>query len=461
MRRHITSQDAHEHDHAWMDSNHDMSCEERIDCLPIQDGLHHFESAANRLRTIVTCNLGICLEGFDFIVYTAFASIISQLYFPAENALSSTLLVFGGFGVAYIVRPFGGLFWGLYADHHGRRQALAMISVLTGIGTLMIALAPPYVTLGMAAPVIVLLGRIVQGFAASGEFASATAMLVELAPPKHQSFYASTQMASQVITIALASVLVLFLSSTMTPQALQSWGWRTVFALGALIAPLGFYMRAHMSESPEFIATAARPREKKLHLTEMFRQYPAELLCIAGIVVISSAALYMILVFMPVYAVRELGLSTRDVQLTTILCAIVEAPIILLAGALADRVGRLQIMVPAAIAYALVSFPLFSHLIASPSTMAFIVAQLVSVTILGFFTGPMPSAMSELLPTEVRTSGIGIVFNCVGAIFGGLGPFLITAIVGLTGDKAGPAYWAALTGSIGAIAVIVMQRRTT
>jgi MHS family proline/betaine transporter-like MFS transporter len=412
-----------------------------------------------RLRTLLACNLGVCLEGFDFIAYTAFAPIFAKLFFPAQNPLNGALLVFGGFGLAYFVRPFGGLFWGLYADRRGRRSALVSISIMTGIGTLLIALAPPYAMIGLLAPLLLLSGRLIQGFAASGEFASATAMLVELAPPRRRAFYASTQMASQVATIGIAYALVLILSEIMSPSALEGWGWRAVFATGALIAPLGLYMRAGMAESPEFVATRTIGVDQEFRIGAMLRTYPVALACIAGLVVVSAAALYLILVFMPVYAVRQLGLPAQDVQLAIILCVTAEIPVILWAAWSADRIGPARFLAPAVIAYTVLAYPLFATLIAHPSMGMFLGVELIAAILLGLLTGPMPAVISALLPTEVRSSGMGLVFNCVGALFGGLGPFLITAYVGMTGDADGPAYWAALTGAIGVLAALAIRRR--
>ncbi|HEY1124759.1 MAG TPA: MFS transporter [Sphingobium sp.] len=410
------------------------------------------ETDALRLRTVIACNIGVCLEGFDFIAYSAFAAIIGKLFFPAGDALSGALLVFGGFGAAYVARPVGGLFWGVYADRYGRRRALASIAVLMGLGTLGIAIAPTYAAVGIAAPFIVLVARLVQGFAASGEFASATAMLVELAPPGRRAFYASTQMAAQVATIGLATGVAIMLSDLLTPQALEGWGWRLVFGFGALLAPFGLYMRARLAESPVFLAMQARGEARRVPIGSVLRAHGGALAQIAGIVVISAAALYLILVFMPVFASQQLGLPPRAVRLAVILCAFAEVPVVLLAGWAADRWGAPRVLLLAALAYALVAPALLAWLVHAPSLKAFVIVELVSALLLGVMTGPMPLVISGLLPANVRSSGIGLVFNLVGAIFGGLGPFLITAYVGTTGDLAGPAWWALLTALAGVLA---------
>lgn len=446
----------------------DTVCHEKPLTLTLEreSGLNTLNSDDNAARwrrwhALVTCNIGVCLEGFDFIAYTAFAPILARQFFPVSDPLSSTLLVFLGFGAAYIARPLGGLFWGLYADRAGRRRALASIAVMMGLGTAVIAIAPPYAVIGLAAPVLVMLGRLIQGFAASGEFASATAMLVELAPVGRKTLYASTQMASQVLTIALAMGAVLLLSALLQPAVLENWGWRIAFAVGALVAPLGVYMRMRMIESPEFLALRARSQPATPAAGAMLKSLGVHwraLTAIGGIVVISAAALYLILVFMPVHAINTLGLPAADVRRATILCALFEVPVIIIAAVLADRIGGVRVMLPAALLWALAAWPLYAWMVEVPAISRFLAAQLIAVTLLGALSGPMPAVMSGLLPTALRSSGIGFVFNAVGAVFGGLGPFLITVLIAATGDPAAPAWWAALTGAVGAVTLIWLAR---
>jgi len=409
-------------------------------------------------RTIAACNIGVCLEGFDFIAYSAFAVLFSRLYFPSGSALVSTLLTFGGFATAYLVRPLGGLFWGVFADRRGRRAALAWTALLMGVGTAMVAVAPPYAAIGVAAPLLILVARAIQGFAVSGEFASATALLVEIAPPHRRALYASTQMASQVVTAGLAAAAVLALSALLPAAAIESWGWRLVFGLGTLIGPVGLWMRARMAESPEFTALAAGHRTARAPLTDLLARFPRELLGMAGLIVISSAALYLILVFLPLFAVRELGLSQTQAQFSTILAVSVEAGVILAAGWLADRIGSLPLLALASLAYAAAAWPLFAWLVAAPGFERLMLVQLVAAALLGTISGPLPLAMSALLPAQVRTTGVGLVYNFVGALFGGLGPMIITAAIAATGDRSAPAWWAAGTGLVGALAALALWR---
>ena len=384
--------------------------------------------------------------------------MFAKLYFPATSTLAATLLTFGGFATAYLVRPVGGLFWGIYGDRKGRRAALAWTAILMALGTALIAVAPSYAAIDMAAPGLILLARLLQGFAVSGEFASATAMLVEIAPPGRRALYASTQMAAQVLTAGLAAAIVLALTVSLPPAAVESWGWRLVFGLGTLVGPVGFWMRRRMDESPVFRRLAEAHRTARAPLREIFARYPRELLGMAGLIVISSAALYLIIIFLPLYAARELGIPASETQASTIIATSVEAVIILAAGRLADRAGALPVLAVGSAAYALAAWPLFAALVAAPSFGSLVAVQLAAAVLLGVISAPLPYAMSQLLPAEVRTTGVGLIYNAVGAVFGGLGPLIVTALVAMTGDKAAPAWWAAATGVVGAIAAFWLWR---
>jgi len=311
----------------------------------------------------------------------------------------------------------------------------------------------------MAAPALILLARLLQGFAVSGEFASATAMLVEIAPPGRRALYASTQMATQVLTAGLAAATVLALYAFLPVAAVESWGWRLVFGFGTLIGPVGFWMRSRMAESPVFRDLAAAHRTVRTPLREVFARHGADLAGMAGLIVISSAALYLIIIFLPLFAVRELGIGQTEAQISTIVATSVEAVVILAVGRLADRTGPLPLLAIGATLYAAAAWPLFAGLVAEPSFARLVTVQLVAAILLGVISAPLPYAMSRLLPAQVRTTGVGLVYNAVGAVFGGLGPLIVTALIAATGDRTAPAWWAAATGAVGAFAAFWLWRR--
>jgi MFS family permease len=410
-------------------------------------------------RAVVACVLGVCFEGFDFIVYSMLSFVIAKLYFPTGSELTSVLLAFATFGLAYVVRPISGIFWGVYADKLGRRNSLVWISWMMAGATAIIALAPTYASIGLWAPVLIVLARLLQGFSAGGEFASATAMLIEYAPPHKRGLYASWQMAAQVATIGVAAGLVLILTGSLSRADLESWGWRIPFAVGILIGPIGYYIRSRLADSPEFTQYLKRESgPEKTPLRVVLKQFRRESLGGAGLVLIGSASFYLILIYLPLYAARELHVPMRDAQLATILCCAVQFFVCLLSGALSDRHGRRAVLLPAAVLYVLVSYPLFAQLIANPSFTTLLIAQMPINILVGMLSGPMPATLAELYPTQVRSSGVGLVYNIVGAIFGGLGPLIITWLIATTGDRASPAYWAVATGLAGIVAILSLRK---
>ena len=326
------------------------------------------------------------------------------------------------------------------------------------VGTAIIALAPPFAAIGIAAPLLILLARLIQGFAVSGEFASATAMLVEAAPPNRRALYASTQMATQVFTAGLAAAIVLGLYALLPPAAVEEWGWRVVFGLGTLIGPVGFWIRSRMAESPEYLALELRHARSDAPLRTVLTQFPRELLGMAGLIVISSAALYLVLIFLPLFAVRELGLAQTDAYVATIVATLAEAAAILALGRLADRTGTLPMLVAGSLAWAALAWPLFAWLVAEPGFARLVTVQTAAALLLAAISAPLPLAMSQLLPAQVRTTGVGLVYNLVGAVFGGLGPLIVTALIAATGDRTAPAWWAAGTGLVGAAAAMALWR---
>lgn len=410
-------------------------------------------------RAVVACVLGICFEGFDFIVYSMLSFVIAKLYFPTGSELTSVLLAFATFGLAYVVRPLSGIFWGIYADKMGRRNALVWISWMMAGATAIIAFAPTYASIGFWAPALIVLARLLQGFSAGGEFASATAMLIEYAPPHRRGLYASWQMAAQVATIGVAAGLVLILTSTLSHGELESWGWRIPFAVGILIGPIGYYMRSRLADSPEFTQYIQREGgPERTPLRVVLKKFRRESLSGAGLVLIGSASFYLILVYLPLYAARELHVPMKDAQIATIICCAVQFFVCLAAGALSDRFGRRAILLPAAILYVLISYPLFAQLIAHPAFTTLLVAQMPINILVGLLSGAMPVTLAELYPTQVRSSGVGLVYNIVGAVFGGLGPLIITWLIASTGDRASPAYWAIATGVVGVVAILSLRK---
>jgi MHS family proline/betaine transporter-like MFS transporter len=405
-------------------------------------------------RAVIACLVGYAFEGLDFIVFGMLSFVLSRLYFPSDNEVASLMLTLATFGVGYVIRPLGGIFWGIYADRHGRKAALVALSVLMAVATAIIAITPGFASIGIWAPVIIVIARLMQGFSLGGEFASATSLLIEYATPGRRGFYASWQMLTLVATVAVGSFGVYLLTQYLSPADFSAWGWRLFFIVGVIIGPIGYYIRKRVDETPEFQEYQRTRRGiVKSPLREVIREYPFELVSGAGTVLAGTSVFYLTFIYVPIYAMRELKIAVGTVQLTTIAAAALCSVLILLAGHLSDRIGRRAVLLPAAIVSALIGYPLFAQLIATPDSLSLLIFQCGVGAVLAFISGPTPAALSEVYPVHIRASGVGLVYNLIAAVFGGLGPLFVQWLLTVTGDKAAPGYWMTATGVIGAAAI--------
>lgn len=419
--------------------------------------------AQMRRRVVISSTIGNALEWFDFTVFGLFAGIIAKLFFPADNPSSSLLLTFATFGIAFAARPLGGLVFGLYADKHGRKKALVVMITLMAVGTGLLGFLPTYGAIGIAAPLLLLLARLIQGFSAGGEFGSASAMLIEFAPPGWRGLYGSFQMVSQNLAFAIGAAMAISLNLSLSPDAFASWGWRVPFILGILIGPTGWYLRQRCDESPEFQAylaekaATARPA-RKTTLGELFSEYPRELIASFCLIAAGTAINYVNAIFLPSYAVAELKLPLFNAQMGVLLMSLANAGIVVATGALSDRIGRRAILIPALIIYAALFYVLLQRLVAAPTTTNLWQLQLVAV-FLGALAGPMPVFMTEIFPVGVRSTGASLMYNLAVMLFGGLAPFINTWLVGVTGDKTAPVYYILFAAAVGLFGLSIYRRR--
>jgi MHS family proline/betaine transporter-like MFS transporter len=317
-------------------------------------------NASQRWRAVIAASIGNALEWFDFVVYGFLIATMAKLFFPTDNKTVSLLLALLTFGVPFIMRPLGAIILGSYADRQGRKAALTLTISLMMAGTAVIALAPTYASVGLLAPILVVAARMVQGFSAGGEFGSATAFLAEQ-NPQQRGFFASWQFASQGLTTILATGFGATLASTLTPEQIETWGWRLPFLFGLLIGPVAYYIRRHTDETIEFRSTSV----SEAPLREALSDTKARLSISFGAVVLSTVAMYTVL-YMPTYATRQLGLPASGSFIAGLLTGTIQLLLIPLVGALSDRLGRIPIAFAAAAAVLLSIYPMFAWLAASP-----------------------------------------------------------------------------------------------
>jgi MFS family permease len=406
------------------------------------------------LKKIVFASIiGNGLEWFDFVSYGYFATIIAQVFFPAGTTLS-LVLTFATFAVGFVARPIGGVVIGAYADRHGRRRALALLIAMMAFGTLTLGLTPSYASIGIFAPAIIVLGRVVQGISIGGEFASATALLVEFVPQNRRMLFGSFQMSAQAVGRVFAAGIGLLVITYVPPAALHQWGWRLPFLLGALIGPFGFYIRYRMAESPEYQnLLEAKSETVQAPVRFVLRHYSGQLCCAIGIIVVGTATTYVWNNYLPVYVVHQLHLPLADDLASVLITSGLTIFVCMLGGWLADRIGAYRMFFALTIITGLVSYPLFSYVIAAPSFARLLEVQLVALTLLGLISGPAPGMLAALFPVQVRSTGMAISYNLAVTIFGGFAPLTITWMIHAMDNKIAPAFYLIIAAALSLLVV--------
>jgi MHS family proline/betaine transporter-like MFS transporter len=390
-------------------------------------------------RVVVASVIGNGLEWFDFVSYGYFATIIAHVFFPAAGSLS-LVLTFATFAVGFIARPIGGILIGAFADRHGRKQALTLLIGFMAVGTLTLGLTPSYAHIGVLAPAIVVLGRIVQGISIGGEFASATALLVEYVPRQRRMLFGSFQMSSQAVGRVCAAGIGLVVISSFSPAAVHGWAWRLPFLIGALVGPFGFYIRYRMAESPAYQAMQAQtPERSRAPVRRVLTRYAVPMVCAIGVILVGTATTYVWNNYLPSYVVHQLHLPLADDLAGVLITSGLDIFICALGGWLADRFGAYRLFFGFAVIAACTSYPLFH------------------CTLLGLMSGPIPGMLADLFPVQVRSTGMAISYNLAVTVFGGFAPLTITWMITLTGNIA-PAFYLMAAASLSIIIVAVTRR---
>lgn len=409
-------------------------------------------------RAVVAAVIGNALEWYDFTVFGFLTVVIAQLFFPAGSDYTSLLLTTATFGVAFVMRPIGAVVLGLYADRAGRKAALSLVIALMTLGILLLAIAPPYSAIGIGAPLMIVLGRLLQGFSAGGEFGSSTALLIEAAPFSKRGFYGSWQMASQAAALLLGALVGAAISHGLSPDALKSWGWRVPFLIGLIIGPIGFYIRRHLADSEAFLH--AQKTARRATLGEVFKSHTRDVLCGLGSVIALTVTVYVLISYLPTFAVKQLKLPYAQSFYAVIVGNLLLMVLSPVAGAWSDRIGRKGLSLWSLGITLAIIYPLFAWLAAEPSVSKLIVVQaLLSITLSGYY-GPFGALIAELFPANVRSIGLSLAYNVAVMVFGGFGPLLVTWLIDTTGSPLAPTYYvmSGLALSIVAVACIPGKR---
>ncbi len=411
---------------------------------------------AVRRRVISASFIGNFVEWFDYAAYGYLATTISTVFFPDEDRTTALLLTFGVFAISFFVRPLGGFVWGHIGDHVGRRAALSWSILIMSAATFCIALLPTYAMVGMLAPVLLLVVRIVQGFSASGEYAGASAFLVEYAPKGKRGRYASVVPASTATGLLLGSLLAALLTGVLSDPQMHSWGWRLPFLLAAPMGFIGRYIRLRLEDTPVYRSLEQEAEQPTTPIKELFGKHGRALAIALGAALLNAVAFYVLLSYMPTYLSEELHFGTTESFLATTVALVTYIGFIFCTGALSDRFGRKKMLIAASICFIFCTVPAFALLDSSGFAMILLL-QIVLGAMLTLNDGTLPSFLAELFPTRVRYSGFAVSFNLANAIFGGTAPFVATLLIKETGNNLAPAYYLVAAAVVSLIAVLLSR----
>jgi MFS transporter, MHS family, proline/betaine transporter len=412
--------------------------------------------AATAKKAVTAGAIGNFVEWYDYSVYGFFATIIASQFFPSDDRVASLLATFAVFAVAFFMRPVGAFVFGHYGDTIGRRNTLAAAIILMGIATLMIGVLPSYAQIGVLAPILLVIARLLQGFSAGGEWSGSAAFMVEYAPENKRGLYGSWQQVSIVAGLLVGSGIGGLLGTVLSEDALNAWGWRIPFILGMVVALVGLYLRLRVEDTPAFRIIEVKEEVTEAPVKESFTAHWRESLTAIGFTLAWTVAYYILLTYMPTYVSETLGIPLTQALLSNAIGLVALMALIPFTAVLSDRIGRKPLLIASSALIALLTYPLF--LLASTQVLVFIVlAQVLFGVIISLFSGPGPAALVEMFPTNVRYSALGVSYNIAVAAFGGTAPFIATYLISRTGSNFSPSYYLIAAAVVTLVVVSTMK----
>ncbi|MBF8757699.1 MFS transporter [Pseudomonas guariconensis] len=404
--------------------------------------------------------MGNFVEWFDYAAYGYLATIIAATFFPDADKTTGLLATFAVFALSFIVRPLGGVVWGHFGDRHGRRNALSWSILIMSVSTFCIGILPSHAQIGVWAPCLLLLIRLVQGFSASGEYAGASAFLAEYAPAGRRGLYTSIVPASTAAGLLFGAAFVATLHALLSTEALHSWGWRLPFLLAAPFGLVGRYIRMSLQDTPKFLEMEQRLESKgcggSTPIRELLTLHRRSLLIGIGVTCLNAVAFYLLLSYMPTYLSNEMGMSERDSFIASTVSLATYIGLIFLMGRLSDRFGRKTMLVIASLLFLGLTVPLFSLLDHQP-LLVILAIQILFGAMLAMNDGTLPCLLAEIFPTRVRFSGFALSFNIANALFGGTAPFIATWLIQVTGSTLAPAGYLLAAAAVALVAMLACR----
>ncbi|APT56214.1 MFS transporter [Roseomonas gilardii] len=416
-------------------------------------------SRKDQIKNVFRVASGNFLEMYDFTVYGYYAAAIGRTFFPSQNPFASLMASLAAFGVGFLMRPLGALVLGAYIDRHGRRNGLLLTLAMMAVGTLSIAVVPGYATIGLMAPVLVLIGRLLQGFSAGVELGGVSVYLSEIATPGNKGFYVSWQSGSQQVAVIFAALLGVTLASLLSPAQMDAWGWRVPLLVGCLIVPYLFYIRRSLPETEAFLE---QTRHRRPTAGEILRSVAANwqvVLLGMMMVTMTTVSFYLITAYTPTYGREVLHLASTDALIVTLCVGVSNLIWLPIGGAISDRLGRFPVLVACTVLAIATAYPVISWLVAAPSFDRLLLSLLWLSFLYGSYNGAMVVYLTEIMPAEVRTSGFSLAYSLATATFGGFTPAICTWLIEVTGNRAIPGLWLSVAAVLGLVATLLSHRR--
>lgn len=405
-----------------------------------------------RVSRVIRVSCGNFLEMYDFMVFGYYAAAIGAAFFPSGNPFASLMASLMTFGAGFLMRPLGAIVLGTYADRHGRRAGLMLTLGLMSIGIVSIACVPGYATIGVLAPILVLCGRLLQGFSAGMELGGVSVYLSEIATPGHKGFYVSWQSASQQAAVMFAALLGVILTAALAPASMAAWGWRIPLLVGCLILPFLFRLRQTLEETDEFLARR-RPQSTRALLHSLAANTR---IVIVGtlLVTMTTVSFYMITAYTPTFGSSVLHLRSVDSLVVTLCVGASNLFWLPTMGALSDRVGRRPLLIACTLLLLGTAYPSMLWLVDGPTFGKLLVVELWLSFIYGSYNGAMVVFLTEIMPADVRTAGFSLAYSLATAIFGGFTPAICTWLIQATGNRAIPGAWLSFAAVCGLTASV-------
>jgi len=414
-------------------------------------------SRASQTRAVFRVASGNFLEMYDFMVFGYYAGAIGATFFPGGSPFASLMKSLMTFGAAFLMRPIGAIVLGAYIDRHGRRAGLLLTLTLMAIGTASLACMPGYAVLGLAAPTLIVIGRLLQGFSAGAELGGVSVYLAEIAPPGHKGFYVSWQSASQQVAVMFAAALGVALSSRLSPGELEQWGWRVPLSVGCLIVPLLFFIRRSLTETDAFLTRTHRPT-----ITEVLQSLAVNWqVVLVGVLLVTmtTVSFYMITAYTPTFGKDVLHLTSRDSLIVTACVGVSNFIWLPVMGALSDKVGRRPLLLACTILALLTAYPAMIWLTTHPSFARLLAVELWLSFLYASYNGAMVVYLTEIMPAHVRTAGFSLAYSLATALFGGFTPAVSTWLIHITKNPAMPGVWLCFAAACGLGATLLAPGR--